>query len=391
MKIHLFFLLSMGLLGNVIAQQSPMISGNSIRNAGEFPLIKIAVMLPFYAESEEITDTLVEIPSRSKAALELFEGLETALNENEEYLYKTYYIKVLDTRRDVFTVENQLRELENFKPDIVIGEIYNRQTRLISEWAEKNGVVHIVPLSPTRNLIEGKNNVFLLNPSTFTHGKKMAEYAFQDLGLRSVVIWSDGRSVTNDLVKSFENQFRMMGGYPRVITIDSVFEKAQAQINQFKNEMASTSAVYIPINNEEILGLLFSIIDMQRWKLKVMTLPDVENFDKIDLELKEHLGIYFSNAYNPDEESEAYLNYLQQHLLTISSPPTSFHIQGYDLGTYLLQVLESYSPEEKTIVETLKDFIPVETLHGEIKFERERDNQGVTILQMTSKGIIQVK
>lgn len=386
MKLLSFLLLFFYFL-SLPAQHNEVYTDLKFAKTADAPLIKIAIMLPFFAEEEEITDTLLEIPARSKVALELFEGFETALKENEPFLTKSYYIKVLDTRRDLATVEMQLAELENFKPDLVIGEIYNRQTRIISEWAENNGVVQIVPLSPTHSLIDGKNNVFLLTPSTFTHGKKMAEYAFRDLGLRNMLIFSDGKSATYELAKAFEDQFRMMGGYPKTISIDSVFEKAQLQINAAKNEMATAQGVYLPINNEEIMGLFLAIIDMQRWKLKVMTLPEIMYFDRIDLDLKERLKIYFSSTYNPDEESEAFLNYLQQHVLEITAPPSAFQIQGYDMGTYLLQVLEQYEPEKHTLGETLADFLPVSTLHSDIYFEREHDNQAIKIMHITEQGI----
>lgn len=384
---YLFFVVFFIAFFSLKAQDAQVYSSIKTGNVNQAEMIKIAIMLPFFAEEQEVSDTLLEIPARSKVALELYEGFETALKENEEFLTKSYYIKVLDTRRDIATVESQLSELANFKPDLVIGEIYNRQTRIISDWAEKNGVVQIVPLSPTHSLIEGKNNVFLLNPSTFTHGKKMAEYAFRDLGLRNMLIFSDGKAATYELAKSFEEQFSIMGGFPKTITIDSVFDKAQAQINAAKNEMATAQGVYIPINNEEIMGLFLAIIDMQRWKLKVMTLPEIMYFDRIDLDLKERLKIYFSNTYNPDEESEPFLNYLQQHVLEITAPPSTFQIQGYDMGTYLLQVLEQYEPEKHTLVETLEDFLPVSTLHSDVYFEREHDNQAVKIMQMTEQGI----
>lgn len=353
-------------------------------------VVKIAIMLPFFADNEPDIAGLEQIPERAKAALEFYEGFETSVLAFGDSLSKQYHVKVLDTQRDTIVTKMQLRDLERFKPDVVVGEIYNRQSRLIADWADRNGVVHLVPLSPTYELTQGRLHTYLLTASTYTHGRSMAEYAFRDLGLRNVIVWAEANGEGNDLSKAFENQFRIMGGVTNTVYLDADFKTAQSQIYQQKTQMANYQGTYIALFNEEIAGLLFSTIDFNGWKLKVMTTPEIENFDKIDSETKDRLKVYYTSSFVADEEGESYQFFLQNHLLNLQAPPSIYHIQGFDLGLYLFNLMENYTGSQP-LEYHLRDFRPIEVLHGSVFFDRETDNQFIKILQMTNKGIIELR
>lgn len=354
------------------------------------PIVTIAVMLPFFTPNDAMSvDTMDYTPSNSQLALELYEGFMEGISAYSQYSKKKYFIKVFDTQRDNYTVQRQLQELEQFQPNMIIGEIYNKQSRLIADWAAQHLVTQIIPLSPTRSLIENKRNVFLLNPSTTTHGYKMAEYAYNDLGLRKISVWTDGRASTAILANAFAARFQVMGGSPNIINIDSVYNLAQPQILQAKEGFTQAEAMYIPINNEETVGLILSLIDANRYKIKVMALPDIELYEKIERELKEVCGIYYTTTYTPQVESEGYQSYFDSHILNYNSPPSEYHIRGYDMGQYISRVWDDYNGGDFN--QFLRDYAPAYGIHVEYDFNREQDNQGVRIQQYTTDGIITVK
>lgn len=372
----------------VNAQNEPTSnSGISGNNSG---LKKIALMLPFFANDFE-PDTLNFTPEKSRAALELYEGIEEAFEEAENELKNRYLIKVWDTNRDPVTVQAQLRELHQFRPDLIIGEIYNKQSRIISDWAESNGVPQIIPMSPAKSLVENKKETFLLNPSTVTHGRKLAEFAYRDLGLKEVLIWSDGKNSTHELASSFAYQLQIMGGTPKIITLDSVFNNnVIAQIAQNKQAMTEVQGVYIPIGNEEIAGLILSTLDAQKWKPRVLASPEMQYHEHIDTDLKARLGIYFTQNFYMEPESEEYESFLQQHIRRLNAPPTEYQIRGYDAGIFILSVMEYYA-NGLSLSQAIRDFVPVNGIGCSLYFDREQDNQSVYILQFRSDGITKIK
>lgn len=365
-------------------------SHSTATNGISSPIVTIAVMLPFFSPNNTMDiDTLKSTPEDSQLALELYEGFIEGVSTYSQFSKKKYFIKVFDTKRDNYTLQRQLQELEMMQPDMIIGEVYNKQSRLIAEWAAQHPVTQIIPLSPTRSLIENRQNVFLLNPSTTTHGYKMAEYAYRDLGLRKVTVWTDGRASTGILAYAFASRFQVMGGTPIIALIDSVYKLAQPQILQSKDKFTEVEGMYIPINNEETVGLMLSLIDANRYKIKVMALPDIELYEQIEREVKEICGVYYTTTYTPQIESEGYQTYFDSHLIEYNAPPTEYHIRGYDMGQYISRVWDDYNGGDFN--QFLRNYVPAYGIHGEYDFNREQDNQGVRVQQYTNEGIITVK
>lgn len=365
-------------------------SGSAVGSENTGGIRKIAIMMPFFANDFE-PDTLEFTPEKSRAALELYEGIEEAFEEAESELKNRYLIKVWDTRRDPATVQSQLRELNQFNPDLIYGEIYNKQSRIISDWAEERGIPQIIPMSPAKSLVENKKETFLLNPSTVTHGRKLAEYAFRDLGLKEVLIWSDGKNATRELASAFAYQLQIMGGSSQIITVDSVFNNnVITQVNQNKQKMAEFQGVYIPLSNEETAGLILSTLDVMKWKPKVLASPEVQYYEHIETELKARLNIHFTQNYYTEPESEEYETFLQQHLIRLNAPPTEYNIRGYDAGIYLMSVMESMT-SGISLSQAIRDFVPVNGVGSSLYFDREQDNQSVYILMYRPEGIVKIK
>jgi hypothetical protein len=137
--------------------------------------------------------------------------------------------------------------------------------------------------------------------------------------------------------------------------------------------------------NEEILGYLLSVIDMNRLKAKVLTVPDIDNLEKVETDLKDRLQVYYTAQYFVDKTTEAYQNYQQLHFRYLNGPPSEYHIRGYDLAKYIMTVADddAYSPH---LAQRLRMYNRIDGLHAGIEFGANQDNQAVHILQMTPQG-----
>lgn len=350
-------------------------------------IAKIAMFLPLFVDNVNV-EALTEIPAKSQVALEFYEGFKQALEEYAPTSKKQIYLKIYDTQRDNTIIGTQLADLEDLYPDMIIGEVYNRQSRVLADWTDSKGVPQIVPLSPTLQLTQGKANVFLARPSAATHGKKMANYAYYNLGLRKVAVWNDKKSVTVEMASAFEQEFKQLGGTPVPFQIDSLYQRAIGQIpyvmNGIKNQ--GCDGMYTPMAGEETIGLILSYLGAST--IKVMAAPDIENFFAIDRELKEKIGIYFTTSYLPNENSIRYVSYYNAHLEKYGTAPTETNIRGYDLGMYVLPLLDEYTPEKGTLSDFIRNHPKMQGLHIDYNFEKQQDNQAVHIMQFTGQGTL---
>ena len=351
-------------------------------------IMKIAMFLPLYIDNTNV-EALSDIPSKSQVALELYEGMNMAIEQNAGKSSKQIYLKVFDTQRDNSILGTQLAELEELYPDVLVGEVFNKQSRVLAEWAESKGVTQIVPLSPTLNLTEGRKNTFLARPSGATHGKKMADFAFYQMGLRKVAVWNDKKAVTVEMAKAFEDEFKTLGGNAVSFTIDSMYQRSIGQIpyvmNGVKNQ--GCDGMYMPMGSEESIGLALSYLGNSSG-IKVMTSPDIENFYSMDRELKEKIGIYFTTSYNPEEKSQGYVNFYNSYIAKYGMAPTETNIRGFDLGIWLLKMVNEYTPDKGTFSDFIRTHARTDAIHLDYLFEGKQDNQAIHIMQYTPAGVL---
>ncbi|MEL6841698.1 MAG: ABC transporter substrate-binding protein, partial [Bacteroidota bacterium] len=387
--------------GDEIPYVDRLLAEEVVRPAyAERSVVKLALVLPaFYEQMNPFEiDSLPEIPGKSKVALEFYEGFEAALEEYEQEGQKKVFVRVLDSQRDSLITEEVVNTLQEFRPDLVIGDVYNQQSIQLSQWAETMRVPQIVPLSPTYELVAGKQHTFLAHPAVGEHGVRMALFARDSLKLQKVAVWSDQRYATDLLASSFRNTFLALGGEVVDFVVDSTFNRqAVKDIEQLVREMGASQAdgVYIPIlSNEETCGLIFSLMDKfyNARKLKVMGSPHWWlRYKNIDRELKDRYGVYFSSSYLVEQDNESYRDFYRDYTRQFGFPPSQYAVQGYDLGQYLLSILDDYQfSSGESLTEYLRQYPVFNGIHTNFEFAGGQSNQFVNIGQFQPEGIVKV-
>ncbi|MEL7534377.1 MAG: hypothetical protein AAFN10_23935, partial [Bacteroidota bacterium] len=227
--------------GNDIPYLERILAEDVVTTAvAERSVLKLAMVLPIHysqLSSYEI-DSLKAIPGKTKLALEFYEGFEAALREYQDLGRKKVFIRVMDSQRDSMATEEIIYDLSEFRPDMLIGDVYNQQSLQLSAWSEMMRVPQVVPLSPTFELVRSKNQTFLAHPAVEEHGVRMALFAKDSLKLNKVAIWSDQRAATELLAQSFRSTFLALGGEVVDFTVDSTFDReAVKNIEKLVREM----------------------------------------------------------------------------------------------------------------------------------------------------------
>ncbi|MEM9987230.1 MAG: hypothetical protein AAF804_19215, partial [Bacteroidota bacterium] len=333
----------------------------------------LAICLPFKLDAMG-PDSLGQLDPAQRLALEFYEGFELAMQAYRPLLNKRFHLKVIDSRQDELTLQNELENLDFFEPEMILGDIYNTQSALIANWAEDRAIPQLIPLSPSEDLVAGKQHVFLAHPSAERHGEAMAEYAYLVQGVDRVAIWTDHDASTQKLARSFHDAFLELGGQCQLIQLDSAFnprlrKEIKTQLSSFRTD--SIQGVYLPmLRNEETAGLILSEIQLQKLPLKVFASPAwYRRYERIDREMKEVYAVMFSTSYLHEPSHPEYRNFFLEYLRQYNLPPSQFAVQGYDLGLYVLNLLDAYQPARDG---SLSDFIRQQPqfhgLHQDIDF-----------------------
>lgn len=359
-------------------------------------IIKIALFLPL--DLEDPRTVYGKTLPASGFVLEYYEGIRKAIETYSQYSHKKIFLRVFDTRnkRDTLLTIRHLETMEQMPPDVIIGDIYNFQSEVISKWAEAHATPQIVPLSPAKSLTLGKDYIFLAHPSLETHGVRMAEYAVNELNLQKVAIWTDLRSTTELMTEGFIRTMESYGREVMRIEIDSTFEEgADDQIPGLVRSMASAGidGVYLPIvDNQETSNLILSKMSYDGIEVAVMGSPHWwKRYNIIDRDLKESYNLLFTTTSMIRTQSPEYRSFYNEYLREYGFPPEDFAIQGYDLGMYLIKMLDIYDYSAGVPLTThLRTFPAFESIHLNYYFGGSQSNQMVNIGQFREGGVVNV-
>ena len=351
---------------------------------------KLALFLPLYLN--EASGGISDIPRKSKVALDFYEGFQKAVQDYEPYAKKKLFLKVFDTQRDSFQIASQLYELESFYPDMIIGEVYNTQSLQLADWSERRGVPQMVPLSPSVP-IKDKNYLFLHHASINTHAQRMAEYARYKLRLNRIAVWTDGRRVSDQLVRTFSAAFDTLGGEVILVPIDSQFTNAKKQIldNVRNLKDQGIDGFYIPISNEESCGLIISEMQFLGITARILGTPSWGDYKAIDKELLARYQVVYTTSYSSKSDSLQYQSFFNEYIRLYQAPPSEYAVQGYDLGMYLLQLLDRYDYGSGIpLADYIRQYGIHRGIHQDVYFSKKYDNQLLHIMQYTPTGKVKV-
>lgn len=393
------FLKSGGKDSDYLQKIFPKIDSTKIPPAFEPEIIRLAMFLPFFVRDENWRFSKT-IPAESQRALEFYEGFRLAVdefNQSPEKGNKKVYLEILDTRRDSNITRTFYRQLDSLRPAMIIGGVYNSQSRVLSEWAEENKTLQIIPISATAELVDGKAFTFLAHPSAYTHGKRMAEYAFHKRGVTYTAVFTDGTSGTEDLAKGYIETFEALGGSVDTLKLHPDYENfAIDEIPDLVDEIPFDSGnvgVYIPLmGNEESASLIVNVLKKEGRNLTLMGSPHFRSrYNTLDRDTKESFGLIFTTSHFTDESDPEYLSLYKRYLEKYSFPPSDNIVQGYDLARYILMSLQKYNPALGISQDTYLRVSPLyRGIHIDYRFNTEQSNQEVNIGMYTPEGVIRV-
>ena len=97
----------------------------------------------------------------------------------------------------------------------------------------------------------------------------------------------------------------------------------------------------------------------------------------------------FTTGYMPERHGQRYDDFYWAYLQEFRFPPSVYSVQGYDIGMYVLGLLDAYEP---AFHGSLSDFMrahpPHQGLHQEINFLGQQVNQFVNIGTFQADGTV---
>lgn len=298
----------------------------------------VAVMLPFKLQNE---NSAREVQS----FLDLYEGMKVAQEDlkNEGILIN---LLPFDTENDATNVK-RLVELSAMKNvDMFFGPLYPATLPIVSDFAQKNGINMVNPLSYTPDLIEGKRNTYLFEPSFHTQARAVANYSFDSLNAnKAYIIYGDSRK-DSTLAHAYKKIVEEKGG--KIM----VFEKVSAGKNTFnrvnsllkpiaskppklkegeafkKPEGDTTAHIFVASSELAVAGSVISVLKTSMIDIPLFIDKDWLKFDQIDMNDFMDRSVFFiyTDYISPLKSKEFIKKYINKTNLL----PSEYAYVGYE-------------------------------------------------------------
>lgn len=310
------------------------------------PYVKVALLLPFYAhEYPTVSDTLntpvyTSLSSRSEQFVYFFEGVLLAVDSLKNKGYKVD-LHVYDTEKNPERIYPVVQELNNWKPDLIIGPVYGSVSRAVIENLENKNVPVIYPLSARGENLGQYSNFVQVNTSFPTLANKMAGWLSEQTAHANVV-YIDLPGGNNDEDKRlFAQKMRQLENVP---FFQWDFEGTPLADLKLLLLPDRENILILPATREaevsKVLPSLGAYAD--GYKVTVVGFPEWQTFTSVDHEAYFKLNTKIFTYSYVDNQTQAAHDFALKFRNYFYTEPNNLAFKAYDMALYFIGLAAKY-------------------------------------------------
>ena len=312
--------------------------------APEGTMYNIGVALP----------TLNQYGEAFEVSQHLYFGILLAVEEfNENQFDKKAFINYVDTESAHQLAENKMYDLAwKHNSDVIIGPLFSEMVESYSLQAERFQIPMIAPLANADSISVYRNYTYQFNPSFEIQGKRMAEYAVNQLQYDTLAVLAESNGLGGPSASGFRYRAEELGAhiaYYNVHDLESLGYDIRDYTKVFTTETllvdslryVPVDAIYAPFTGIAAQTLVESLLtDLQALRSEIAILGS-EEWENIDLD---SLGmtsteLSYTKSFDIGADTLKINDFESNYRLRFNREPTLFSFIGYDVAEIVLESL----------------------------------------------------
>lgn len=302
-----------------------------LTGCGSSDTIKIGLIAP-------LTGDVAQYGIAVKNAVELYIG---ELNAAGGIDGRVVELVVMDDKGDATEAVNAYNKLVYSEEVVaIIGAVTSTPTIAVAQKSVSDGIIMMTPTATMPEVTTYGDNYFracFLDPF---QGSTMANLAAKTLGAKTAaIIYNSTDAYSTGLKEAFESTCASLG--VTVVAAEGYGSDDQDFSSQLTNIAAlNPDVIFVPDYYNQVymiakqardIGITATILGVDG----VDGVLDIEGVDTAVLE-----GIYFSNHYSTQDESEIVQNFLANYASTYNQTPSALAALGYDGAMILMAAIK---------------------------------------------------
>ena len=283
--------------------------------------------------------------------------------------------------------------------DAIIGPLFSEPAMKMAQLAEEFRIPMLAPLANSDEINLDYNFTFQLNPTFEVHGKNMARFAVQELGLDTLAVITEKGSLGRAAANSFRREAERLGAFISYF-IDEDFASVGYDLTQFTEVFTPDSvlidslnyipsqALYAPFTGQAaptLSNLLLNDLEAMRSDLVILGSEEWANANLSAFQ-RRLFEIYYSEAFGSSADTAAVEFFREDFETRFGSEADRFAKIGYDAGTFLFQALET-AGNPVYLGKALREQDVLNGMALKVEFNGSRINQHVFINGLTPRAI----
>ncbi|HEY8402237.1 MAG TPA: hypothetical protein VIK89_13305 [Cytophagaceae bacterium] len=368
----------------------------------------VAILFPFH-----FNELKVSTAKRSNQyALEMYEGIKMAVDSlNKKGTKINLYAYDTEKENDKVAKILALPEFKNI--DLIIGPVFPNHIPLVSEFAVKNNITFVNPLSANSKLLEGSENLLLFQPVLESMAGEVARLS-KDRFIRKIPLGEEpkksgnknnitvtatpdstknviifyGEDIKDSLLAALYRDSITLAGF-NVVDYELV---SRTTIANLKNILADSlkltqvSHVFIPTSDQVVAANLISSMEISQQSIPVVTYSSWLEFPLLTYEQFERRKVHFIYPEYVDYNAALYKSFTNLYIENNRTFPDNFTYTGYDLMSLCGKALIDYGTYfEKGL--SSKGFIKGKIFQG-FDYSNTRYNAYVPVTTFENKKLV---
>ena len=287
----------------------------------------------------------------------------------------------------------------NYNIDVLLGPLFSEPARTMAELAEQYRIPLLAPLANSDSLNFDNPYVYQANPTFGSHGRKMAEFAVNNLQMDTLGVLAERNSLGTSSAAAFRSRAEELGAHIEHYFVEDL-ESQGYEITEYTKFFTTDSVlidslgytrldgVYAPFTGQVAPTLIdLLLIDLEAMESEVTILGSPEwGATEIPEERVQNRTIYFTESYYINSKSPRVEQFRNTFSDRFGVEASRYAMIGYDTADFLLRTLEQIE-NPVLLKDALKSRPLYEGLISNIHFDGTHVNQEVKIFKISDQGI----
>lgn len=332
--------------------------------------LNIALLLPFGTKER----TNPQNASQNQF-VEYYEGFLLALRDMEPKLLRNG----IAVNLEVFDIGSQTNDLMNLIQtntlqgmDLLIGGLYDKQIKAISQYSKENAIPYVIPVTSTSDAVMDNSMAFQINtPQSYLYSKASLAFINRYKNDNVIIVKDPASANKMDFIQQLEDDLKQNAIPYFFLEYDETFETKFLSVLD-----AERNNVFIPVDDTaETLSKLINSL-----KIQMNTTPDLRlslfgypQWQTYAADLSEDFFRFSTTFYsffyaNPTSSNlkEFYNTFYYWYSRDLLNRFPKYGILGYDTGRFFIELFSTYGKNFESYINDL----PFKGIQTDFKFER---------------------